>query len=79
MPRRSWNRAARGQVFAVEWPEWFVECAVCWERAFLVPTGEARTAREAEAKLRRSETQDDTRGWRKVQGLWRCGQHEQEG
>ena len=75
MPRRSWQRARQGQLFCIECPEWHVECSLCGERRFLVPMGEAQTARAAEERLKRGETEDDTTGWRKVKGLWQCPKH----
>lgn len=78
MPRRSWQRTSKGQVFCqIEWPEWFVDCSLCGERRFLVHhVGKVQTARAAEQRLSRGETEDDTTGWRKVQGLWQCPKHQ---
>lgn len=77
MPRRTWRHVKKGQLYAVEWPEWHVDCAVedCDESLLVCPLGEQGTARDAESVMKRKETEDDSSGWKKVKGLWYCPVH----
>jgi hypothetical protein len=71
MPRRSYHRASRGQVYASEWPEWHVDCAHpgCEAHALVAGLGEVTTIREAERRA------DELGDWRKRRGLWYCPDH----
>lgn len=64
MPRRNFQTAKKGQVYAVEWPEWHVDCAE--------PNCEAHALAEAEETSKKSR---DCEGWVKRKGLWYCPQH----
>lgn len=79
MPRRD-SRTQDGKVFASEWPEWHVVCAVegCEESGLVAGLGECYTAREAE-KIARKNAADDPEGkysemsgWTLSDGLWVC-------
>lgn len=77
MPRRTHRQAKRGQLFASEWPEWHVNCAVedCNETLLVSALGECMTLKEAEKAIRSKQTEDDSKGWRYSKGLWYCPQH----
>ena len=79
MPRRSIETAKPGQLYAVEWPEWHVHCAVrgCKETALVAPSGECITVDDAErrAKRDRDNTNLEIGGWKKIKGLWHCEHH----
>lgn len=74
MPRRNYNQARPGQVYASEWPEWHVDCAEpgCEESVVVAGCGEAYTARAAEQQAAGNAECD---GWRKRGGLWYCPRH----
>lgn len=81
MARRDHSRAEKGQIFAVEWPEWHVDCTVpaCRELAMLCATGEAMDIREAERKaLRNAAAAGDAEGWRRKKGCGICPSHASE-
>ena len=79
MARRSYQQAADGQVYAVEWPEWHVTCAAadCEVTCHVSACGECMTAREADARLKRGDVEDcAVQGrWHKSHGLWYCPIH----
>lgn len=77
MPRRSYNKAIKGQVFASEWPQWHIECAVdeCEEMLLVAAQGEAFTTKEAEKKLKEHDTEDESKDWTLYKGLWYCPNH----
>jgi hypothetical protein len=70
--RRTHRQAQKGQPYAVEWPEWFVECGHpdCEASELLAGQGEAMNTAEAEARAKESAP-----GWKKVRGLWYCPLH----
>jgi hypothetical protein len=75
MPRRNYQQARKGQVYAVEWPEWHVECAEegCDSHALVAGVGECMTAAQAESEAIRGF--GDIKGWERRDGLWYCPQH----
>lgn len=74
MARRSYSKAVPGQLYAVEWPEWHIECPLCDARAFIVPMGEASTLKQAESVMA-SNGGEEGQGWVKRNGLWQCPKH----
>jgi len=72
MPRRHFGKAREGQPYAIEWPEWMVECGdlSCNQEVLLGKLGQAHTIKEAE-KLAR----DNAPGWKKRKGFWYCPNH----
>lgn len=78
MARRSYATAKRGQPYAIEWPEWHVECACegCEATALVAELGSAGNAVEAERKAAKSR---ELEGWKRVSGLWRCPEHHENG
>ena len=77
MPRRTYASTLRGKPYAVEWPEWFVECAErdCNSHLHISPVGECLTSKEAAQRLRTGKVEDDSTGWKNRKGLWYCSQH----
>ena len=80
MPRRSFHQARQGQVYAIDWPEWHVQCADCEEHCHISSIGECSTAREAERLLRENDVEDSSASghWKKKNGLWYCPIHAKE-
>ena len=77
MARRDITRTQRGRPFAVEWPEYHVDChePECPERACLTATGMAMNWRAAERYVRDHGFEDGGEGWQKRWGFWYCPQH----
>ena len=77
MARRTIIRTQRGHPFAVEWPEYHVDChhEGCQKRAMLTATGEAMNWRVAEKHVREHGFADGGEGWLKRWGCWYCPQH----
>ena len=77
MARRNITRTQRGHPFAVEWPEYHVDCHTpgCPERAMLTATGMAMNWRTAEQYVRKHWFADGGEGWKKRRGYWYCPQH----
>ena len=80
MPRRTWQRCANGKPYAVEWPEWHLDCGEenCNEHLLIAPSGEVLNARDAERRMKMKKTEDLSDGWHKVNGLWYCQSHKIE-
>lgn len=75
MPRRDYQHAQPGQLYASEWPEWHVDCATsgCDEHECPAGLGEAMTLREAERMAHKN-----LDGWVRRGGLWYCPKHAAE-
>lgn len=76
MSRRNFHQAAKGQLYAVEWPEWHVECAAsgCDETALVAETGRCSTLREATVRSHRRDC-DALHDWKNRKGFWYCPKH----
>jgi len=74
MPRRQRKDVEPGQLYAVEWPEWHVQCRQkgCDETYLTAETGVAMTLREAERVMRDRASKD---GWDYRKGFWYCPAH----
>lgn len=77
MPRRNYQTAKKGQVYAIEWPEWHVECAhpKCHASSFVAGLGEAFTVAEADKEAL---TEPEMKHWKKINGLWYCPIHAEQ-
>ena len=77
MARRDITRTQRGHPFAVEWPEYHVDCRAleCPERALMTATGVAMNWRKAEQYVREHGFEEGGEGWLKRGGFWYCPQH----
>ena len=75
MPRRSCRQALPGQLYAIEWPEWHVDCAAqgCNESTTIAGLGEAMDLKEAEKMATTANRY--LKGWTKIKGLWHCPKH----
>lgn len=75
--RSGWGQVKKGVPYAVEWPEYHVECAEadCSERAMLTPTGHAYSRQAAENSVRERGFEDGGEGWLKKYGRWWCPAH----
>ena len=78
--RKGWSQVRKGQPYAVEWPEYHVECGHpdCRDTGFMTATGEAFTRRDAENLVRERGKFADGEGWLKWHGLWYCPKHGKE-
>lgn len=76
--RKGWGRVKQGIPYAVEWPEYHVDCAAedCKERARLTTMGDAWSRQDAENQVReRGGFEDGGEGWLKKYGRWWCPTH----
>jgi hypothetical protein len=76
MARRSFEKAIPGQIYAIEWPEWHVDCGKpgCDTSTLVVGLGEALTLKEAEKAIKNA-SNSWLEGWRRVGDLWFCPAH----
>lgn len=72
MPRRTFRTALKGQVYAVEWPEWHADCAHpdCEEHTVIALLGEAHNIADAEGCATQTAPM-----WSKFGGFWYCPKH----
>lgn len=75
--RRTYYKAAKGQIYATEWIEWHLDCAdpLCEEHTLAAELGSYSHLSKAEKETRE---QLNRRGWVKRKGLWYCPNHAKE-
>lgn len=76
MARKNSADTPKGKLYAIEWPEWHVECAHvdCDVSELAVGMGEAFTAKEAR-KVCKSNDCELPDGWKERDGFWYCPKH----
>lgn len=62
----------RGRIYRIDWPEYHLHCGGCGLHISLTATGLVSRKSEAEALLKKGQTEDDSTGWHKENGLWYC-------
>lgn len=84
MARRSYQQTPRGQPYAVEWPEWRLDCASeregewCTAQLLIAAAGECLTLRAAQTRLNKRHTENAMDGWTQRNGKWYCPEHAEE-
>lgn len=75
--RHDMSHVERGMPYAVEWPEYHVDCGYdgCDEHALLTHTGEVATRKAAERAVSERGFAEGGEGWKKKQGRWYCSVH----
>ena len=78
MARQQCNRTLKGKPFAVEWPEYFVECADenCSAEQIIAALGECFSRKDANKKIKMRDTASDFTGWKQKKQLWYCPKHD---
>lgn len=75
MGRKKW--AEPGEMYAIDWPEWFVTCGQgdCGASELACPTGEATTLRDAMKQAREADNNGCHKGWEYARRKWWCPEH----
>jgi hypothetical protein len=55
----------KGHIYRIDWPEYHLHCGGCNQHITLTATGFVFRKSEAEALLKKGQTEDDSTGWHK--------------
>jgi hypothetical protein len=80
MPRRPFIKTPKGQLYAVEWPEWFAECTHpdCDQTLQIAELGTCMTLTEAKQAGKKLLDTNQANGWVCKKGQWYCPCHKGE-
>lgn len=79
MPRRTYDKTPKGQLYAVEWPEWFAECGhpACDLTLQIAELGTCMTMAEAQKEGKKLLDTGRASGWLCRKGQWLCPLHKE--